>query len=368
MPFGIIRNDITNMHVDAIVNTANPKPQVGAGTDAMIHAKAGPELLEARKKIGSIPVGKSAITPGFDLDTRYVIHTVGPQWRGGLFSEAQHLRSCYDTALALALAHNCQSIAFPLISAGTYRFPKDKALQIALQAFSEFLVKHEMQIYLVVFNREVYQLSKKLLRSVTSYIDEHYVAAQEASALRQAQRTPDRLNQALPYAPVEESLMEYAPAADEWDACASMSITEDCAAEPPAPACPRPTFAAKAVSLKDLLRQTDAGFSETLMSLIQKTNKKDSEIYTKANITRQHFSKIRCNPDYRPTKATALALAIALELNLEQTKDLIGRAGFALTNSSKFDVIVRYFIEQGIYDIMEINMTLFEFDQSLLGS
>ena len=340
MPFEIVRNDITNMVVDAIVNTANPKPVIGGGTDARIHQKAGPELLAARQRIGDISVGDAAVTEGFNLQASYVIHTAGPAWRGGLFGEEKKLRSCYDKALSLALEKGCQSVAFPLISAGTYGFPKDKAMKIALDAFRDFLLNNEMMIYLVVFNREVFLLSEKLFRGISSYIDENYVEHYESIAF-QERRKLRRRNIA------------------EEKACGSCAPMEICA-----PCAPMP----KSTNLVNYLDQLDAGFSETLLKLIDKTGKKDSEIYKKANLSKQHFSKIRNNPDYKPTKPTALALAIALELDLEQTKDLIGRAGYALTNSSKFDVIIRYFIEQHKYDIVEINIALYEFDQVLLGS
>ena len=340
MPFEIVRNDIVNMQVDAIVNTANPRPVVGSGTDTAIHAKAGPQLLEARKQIGNIPAGSSAITEAYGLDAKYVIHTVGPVWRGGLFREEKRLRSCYDSALKLAAEHGCRSVAFPLISTGNYGFPKDKALQIAIAAFSEFLLENEMQIYLVVFNREAFRLSEKLFHSVASYIDEHYVEER------------DQINYGVDYS------RAYSPSPRR-----RQDVEFDMAE------CALPMEAApKAISLKDLLAQEDAGFSETLLKLIDERGKKDSEIYKKANLSKQHFSKIRNNPGYKPTKQTAIALALALELNLDQTKDLIGRAGYALSNSSKFDLIIRYFIEQKKYNVVEINMTLYEFDQSLLGS
>ena len=341
MPFAIVRNDITNMQVDAIVNTANPKPIIGAGADAMIHQKAGPKLLLARQKIGTIDVGCAAITRAFDLQAKYVIHTVGPVWNGGSYGEEALLRNCYDNALKLAKKRGCQSIAFPMISAGNYGFPKDKALQIAIAAFSTFLLDHEMQIYLVVFDEMSFKLSEKLFEGVASYIDENYVNACETAAyrgqpqdLRRIRRQPDR-----------------------------NLVLEKCA-----PSCPMPmAMPSKAMSLEDMLRQEDAGFTETLLKLIDKTGKKDSEIYKKALLSKQHFSKIRKNPDYKPTKSTAIALALALELDLEAAKDLIGRAGYALTNSSKFDLIIRYFIEQGIYNIVQINTALYEFDQMLIG-
>ena len=341
MPFEIVRNDITNMAVDAIVNTANPKSVIGSGTDAGIHAKAGPALLEARKKIGNIPAGCSAITPGYGLTAKYVIHTVGPVWQGGGHEEENLLRQCYYSALNLALENKCESIAFPLISTGNYGFPKDRALQIAISAFSAFLLEHEMQIYLVVFHQDAFRLSEKLFHRVASYIDENYVQAKETAeygaAFHRSNRSAYRRRR-------------------DMEVCESSIAFEE----------PLPC-AAKAMSLEDMLKQADAGFTETLLKLIDQTGKKDSEIYKKANISKQHFSKIRNNPEYKPTKPTAIALALALELDLDATRDLIGRAGYALTSSSKFDLIIRYFIEQGNYNVVEINMALYEFDQNLLG-
>ena len=335
MPFEIVRNDITAMAVDAIVNTANPRPVIGLGVDSAIHEKAGPGLLEARRRIGNLAVGTAAVTGGYDLKAKFVIHTVGPVWRGGLCGEGKLLRKCYDSALALAVEKDCKSVAFPLISSGNYGFPKDKALKIALDAISDFLMEQEMQIYLVVFDHTSYKLSEKLFQGVASYIDQHYVDAWEMATY--ATESPRRREIRR-----TEVLRECAP-------CSAIGTT-------------------KAMSLEDMLKQADAGFSETLLKLIDKNGKKDSEIYKKACLTKQHFSKIRNNPDYKPTKPTAIALALALELDLGATKDLIGRAGYALTNSSKFDLIIQYFIQQGNYNVVEINMALYEFDQSLLGT
>ena len=344
MAFQIVRNDITNMCVDAIVNSANPRPVVGLGTDSRIHEKAGPELLAARQKIGPVGVGQAAITPAFRLQAKYVIHAVGPVWDGGSYGEEALLRSCYDQSLRLALEHGCESIAFPLIATNNYGFPKDKALQIAVAAFSSFLMEHEMLIYLVVFDRSAYSLSEKLVSGIASYIDDHYVQAWEAGVYGGERVYPQQSNCRR----------------SDLDLYRKNSVRENTA--------PCAHMAApKATSLPDFLRQADAGFTETLLKLIDKTGKKDSEIYKKANLSKQHFSKIRNNPRYQPTKATAIALALALELDLKATRDLIGRAGYALTNSSKFDLIIRYFIEQGNYNVVEINMALYEFDQSLLG-
>ena len=345
MPFEIVRNDITNMQVDAIVNSANPRPVIGLGTDSSIHRKAGPALLTARQAIGPIAPGQAAATPAFALNAKYVIHTVGPIWNGGSHGEEALLRSCYDTSLALALERGCQSVAFPLISTNNYGFPRDKALQIAISAFSAFLLEHEMLIYLVVFDRNSFMLSEKLFQGVASYIDQHYVDEWEKTT----------------YGPERSTRRQPLRRRTDRELCEARSIREEylpCA----------PVAAPSPLSLEDMLKQADAGFTETLLKLIDDSGKKDSEIYKKALLSKQHFSKIRNNPNYKPTKATAISLALALELDLENTKDLIGRAGYALTNSSKFDLIIRYFIEHGKYNLVEINCMLFEHDQNLLGS
>ncbi len=345
MPFEVVRNDITKMRVDAIVNSANPKPIVGLGTDSSIHQAAGPALLAARREIGNIAPGMAAMTPAFRLNAKYVIHTVGPVWNGGSWGEEQLLRNCYDNSLNLALEHNCQSIAFPLIATNNYGFPREKALQIAVAAFSSFLMEHDMQIYLVVFDRSAFRLSEKLFHSITSYIDQHYVDEWEKATYRRE----------------EYAYRQRAERCAEVDSYAVSSACEELL-----PCAPMP--APKKSSLPEWLKQADAGFSETLLKLIDKSGQKDSTIYKKAHISKQHFSKIRNNPHYKPNKETAIALALALELDVAQTNDLIGRAGYTLSNSSKFDLIIRYFIEQETYDIVEINLALYEFDQTLLGS
>ena len=332
MPFEIVRNNIVNMQVDAIVNTANPKPVVGAGTDAAIHEAAGPKLMEERKKIGSISPGDAALTKACQLPAKYVIHVVGPVWTDGSRGEADILAACYRNALALALQKRCKSVAFPLISTGTYGFPKDLALQVAIREIGAFLLAHDMQVYLVVFNREAFQLSEKLFSSVQSFIDENYVAEQEEK---------ERTYQNMPLASRDYSL-----------------------------GAPQPKRSAAGVreeSLEDMLEHLDAGFSETLLQLIDRTGRKDSEIYKKANVDRKLFSKIRNNPGYRPSKTTAVAFAMALELDLDETQSLIGRAGYTLTHSSLFDIIVEYFIREKNYDINELNTVLFRYDQSLIG-
>lgn len=343
MPFEIVRNNIVNMHVDAIVNTANPDPVVGSGVDSAIHEKAGEALLQARKAIGAIPVGEARLTKGFALDAKYVIHTVGPVWQGGMAGEAQLLRNCYINSLNLAVENNCESIAFPLISTGNYGFPKDLALQTAIGAISSFLMEHELQIFLVVFDKTAYALSEKLFKSVESYIDENYV--EEAFLCEYARAPePERRRGPLPMANMAPSFSMLAP-------------VQKNAVKAKAPK----------RNLDDLIDELEETFSESLFRWIVKKDLTNPEVYKKANMDRKLFSKILNNKDYKPSKVNAVALAIALELNLDETKDFIGRAGYALTHSSRFDIIVEWFILQEKYDIFEINMTLFEFGQPTIG-
>ena len=330
MPFDIVRNDITNMQVDAIVNAASRLPRVGAGVDSAIHKKAGPSLLAARKEIGYIRPGTAAITPGFGLGAEYVIHAATPTWIDGAHGEAEALRPAYDMSLALAAERGCDSIAFPLLASGNHGFPKQKVLQVAVAAFSEFLMENEMQIYLVVFGKESLRLSEKLVHNVACYIDENYVDAYEQTLRPRYQMSRN----------LEMS-----------DVCmASMPCEES------------------SLSLDEYIKNKDAGFTETLLSLIKKKGLKNATVYKRANISKQHFSKLINDPNAKPSKQTAIALSLALELNLDATRDLIGRAGYALTNSSTFDLIIRYFIEHGQFNVIEINIALYEFDQSLLGA
>lgn len=356
MPFEIVRNDIVNMQVDAVVNTANPNPVIGSGVDSGIHKKAGHELLKARQKIGCIDFGDAVMTPGFGLDAKYVIHTVGPIWVDGNHGEEQILSSCYRKSLALAKEQECESIAFPLIATGNYGFPKPLALQIAVREISTFLLENEMQVYLVVFGKEAFALSEKLFKSVSSYIDENYIRSKTLDEYGPENTYAARLERRR----IRERLKQNNRIHE--DMYPSQAL-EECLAMPAMAPAPM-----DADDWGQLMKSLDAGFSETLLKLIDRTGKKDSEIYKKANVDRKLFSKIRNNKNYKPSKSTALAFAIALELDLDETKDFIGRAGYALTHSSKFDIIVEYFIKKRNFNIHEINLALFEFDQSLLGA
>ena len=336
MPLIIVRNDITKMPVDAIVNAAKESLLGGGGVDGCIHRAAGPELLAECRTLGGCKTGDAKITKAYRLPCRYVIHTVGPVWNGGSRGEREQLVSCYQTSLALAKEHNCETLAFPLISSGIFGYPKDQALRVAVDTIGAFLLHNDMTVYLVIFDRKAYQISGKLFADIAEYIDDHYVDAHTDSRRERLRRMS-------------------APESHAEAICES--------------AMPMPMMAPKAAGrLDDLLAHLDAGFSETLLKLIDRSGKKDAEVYKKANVDRKLFSKIRNNPDYKPSKSTAIAFAIALELNLDETRDLIARAGYALSASSKFDVIIEYFIGQKKYDIFEINEALFAFDQSLLGA
>ena len=362
MPFEIVRNDLTNMQVDAIVNAANPHPIIGYGVDSGIHKKAGDQLLIARKKIGDIAFGDAAITPAFDLDAKYVIHAVSPIWEDGKTNESTLLENCYTKSLQLALEYKCESIAFPLLSAGNHGFPKDLALQIAIGAISKFLMKHEMQIYLVVFSRNAVTLSKKLFHSIKSYIDDTYI---QEKSLEEYGVSNKRDVRDIELFQLREAMKRRRRAELEYNLEICDTIYE--AAQvyeidelPLAPSRP--------LKLEDLMKEIDETFSEGLIHLIDQKGLKDPDVYKKANIDRKLFSKIKNNKDYKPSKATCVAFASALELNLDETRNLIGKAGYALTHSSKFDIIIEYFILEKNYNSFEINEVLFAFGQPLIGA
>ena len=329
MPLIIVRNDITKMKVDAIVNAANETLLGGGGVDGCIHRAAGPELLQECRTLGGCRTGEAKITGAYCLPCRYIIHTVGPVWDGGKYGEREKLASCYRTSLALAKEHGCETVAFPLISSGIFGYPKDQALRVAVDTIGAFLLHNDMTVYIVIFDRAAYQIGNKLFADIAAYIDDHYVDAHTDSRRERMRRMG-----------VVESRM--------------LTAYED--------------VPMAASGLDEALAHLDTGFSETLLKLIDRSGKKDAEVYKKANVDRKLFSKIRNNPDYKPSKPTAVAFAIALELNLRETRDLIARAGYALSPSSKFDIIIEYFIMQRDYDIFKINEALFAFDQSLLGA
>lgn len=357
MPLTIVRNDITKIQCDAVVNAANRWLAGGGGVDGAIHRAAGQELDTACAKLGGCETGKAKITEGFRMPCRYIIHTVGPIWQGGNQKEPELLASCYRESLALARAYGCESAAFPLISAGAYGYPKEEALQIAVSEISRFLLQNDMTVYLVVYDKECFQASRKLISDVKEYVDQHYVDEHliARNSVESFARAPGGKRQRSFF-----DGLGAAGAAAEKSVPAKMTHAHPEAEEA---AC----FALEDASLDEMLDALDESFSQMLLRKIDEKGMTDAQCYKRANIDRKLFSKIRGNIHYRPSKPTVLAFAIALELSLDETKDMLMKAGFALSHSSRFDVIVEYFIRNRRYDIFEINEVLFSFDQSLLG-
>ena len=325
MPLEIIRNDITKVHADAIVNAADPSLLGGGGTDGAIHRAAGPELLAECRTLGGCKAGEAKITKGYRLPAKYVIHTVGPVWHDGSSGEEKLLSDCYRNSLELAKKHKLESVAFPLISSGTFGYPRDKALSAAISAIGEFLLKNDMTVYLVVYDSASFMLSEKLFSSIKQYIDDNYIEDRASNFTRDRIRENFARNSANAVRRRERSL-------------------------------------------DDVVKNLDETFSQMLLRLIDEKGMKDSETYKKANIDRKLFSKIRNDIYYKPSKQTAVAFAVALKLNLDESRDLLARAGFALSRSCHFDMIIQYFIEHHNYDIFEINEALFAFKQNLIGA
>lgn len=327
MPLQIVRNDITKMNVDAIVNAANKSLLGGGGVDGSIHKAAGPGLLAECRALDGCETGSAKITKGYALPCKYIIHTVGPIWHGGNDGEREKLISCYNSSLALAKKYGCETVAFPLISSGAFGYPKDQALNIAVDTINKFLLDNDMTVYLVVFDKASFSIGKELFDDISAYIDDRYAAK----------------------------------------ICKCSSRIRDIEAEECAVSYTMPT-AAPSVSLQDALKDIDESFSEMLLRKIDEKGMTDAECYKKANIDRKLFSKIRSDKLYKPSKPTAIAFALALELPLAEMKDMLMKAGFALSHSNKFDIIIEYFVEHGNYNVFEINEALFAFDQSLIGA
>ncbi len=361
MPFKIIRNDITKVRADAVVNTANPKPRIGRGTDSAVYTAAGAErLLSARKQIGDIAPGEAVQTEAFGLRAKFIIHTVGPVWIDGEHGEREILRACYANSLALADRLSCRSIAFPLIASGSYGFPKDEALHIALSEIQRFLLAHEMKITLVVFDRTALELSENLVGGIEQYIDDHAVGVLrrkervDKGTLYDRRRSADRTEDAA----VFECLTSvHAPFCEDEETVPMTS--------PLPPQTAIPDMAGK--SLDDVLNDAGESFQQRLFRLIDESGMDDVTVYKKANIDRKVFSRIRCKPDYRPKKKTAVAFAVALELDMPAMTDLLARAGIAFSPSDTFDLIITYCVTNRIYDIFEINAALFKYGQPILG-
>ena len=343
MPFQIIRNDITKVTADAIVNTANPKPVIGSGTDSAIYAAAGEEkLLAQRGKIGTIHPGQAVYTDAFNLHARYIIHTVGPVWIDGNHGESEILRSCYENSLALADKLGCTSVAFPLISSGVYGFPKDEALSVAYSAIGKFVMTHEMMVTLVVLDRKELHMSENLMGKIQQYIDDH-----GAQSIREAEYGNDGF------------AFRRGRMSRSWE----LEFIQA-----------NHNLSAKQHSMTELSEQSlnaavksEKSFKERLFELIKERELDDITVYKKANLERKLFSSIKCKKDYRPKKSTAFALGIALELDRPTLSDLLARAGYAIDPTKRSDLIIAYFVDHQMYDMMTINETLFEFGEETLG-
>ncbi len=371
MPFIIVREDITKMNVDAIVNPAN-STLLGSngGTDGAIHKAAGKNLLEECKTLNGCTPGEAKITNGHNLPCKHIIHTVGPTWIDGKRHEEEILANCYNNSLNLALHNNIKSIAIPLIATGAYKFPKENAFKVATKTIENFLSKHDMTVYFVVFDNKAYNISQKLFDNVSQYIDDNYVELYESNYTRRRiithyEKSADYHQSEDIYQRSSDKKSDSAPDGQFYEETELTSPPEDAIRN-----LSQVHFASSAPisrSLDEMLTNAEDTFSERLLKLIDLKNKTDVETYKKANIDRKLFSKIKSNKDYKPSKNTVLAFCFALELNLDETTDLLITSGFALSHSSKFDIIIEYFIANKIFNIFEVNETLFAFDQNLLG-
>lgn len=403
MPLNIIRNDISKVKADAIVNTANANVAVGAGVDQAIYEAAGfDELLAERAKIGPMKPGQAAATPAFALDAKYIIHTIGPAWQGGNYQERETVASCYRESLRIADELHCESVAFPLISTGTFGFPKDEALRIAVSEISSFLFTHDMTVYMVVYDKEAFVISGKAFPDIKEFIDEEDIKPPESSYIRRRRRmqqiASSRLDLPLSHARREDVAAsidideEFLPDAATGPELAGpevgMAELDMDQPDMDQPDMDQPELAdisySESVSLPEayftgnyegldkkldeLIKRRAKTFQQMLFQWIDRKGMTDPEVYKKANVDRKLFSKIRSNEDYLPSKKTVIAFAIALELNLDQTIDLLRRAGYALSPSSEFDLIIEYCINHKIYNIHKINILLFDrTDQILVG-
>ena len=346
MPFLMIRNDITKVTADAIVNPANRNLLQGSGTSRAIYQAAGEqELTAACEAIGYCEPGRAVCTPAFGLPAKYIFHAVCPAWHGGFFGEAKQLAGAYHSALELAAEYHCESVAFPLLSSGNYGYPKEQAFRIAVDTITQYVMEHDLTVYLVLYDRHSLAVSRKLFALVEEYIDDHYVAQNDESHQFDRRR--------------RESVERR-----RWRLEEEATPMLETAAAPPPPA----TTPMAARSLEHLMDNLGESFTTRLLRLIDERGLKDSTVYKQSNISRQHFSKIQCNRDYNPKKKTVLAFAVGLHLSEDETIDLLKSAGYAFSDGSKQDWIVRYCLEHKIYNINQVNTLLFQWDQEQLGA
>ena len=356
MPLKIIRQDITKINCDAIVNPTNRHMEPGGGADLAIHEAAGPELYSYCQNLGGCPVGHAKITPGFALPCKYIIHTAGPDWYR-VDNPEELLISCYNESLKLAVDNQCESVAIPLISSGAYGYPKDKVLKVATNVISDFLLETELMVYLVVFDKRAYEISNKIFADVMSYIDDHYIEAH-----------------------CEEAIVRNSEWYGETDFMSSVRRDDIVSRRKKAQkeikekqilveAIAMPCAKGNALDeIDDAIKNMDKGFAETLFYYIDKKGLSDVECYKRSNVDKKTFSKIKCNREYRPSKITVVSFAIGLKLSLDEANHLLNTVGMSLSHAYKFDLIIEYFLRTGNFkDIFEVNEVLYKFDQSLLG-
>ncbi len=360
MPFQIVRNDITKVKADAIVNTANPKPIYGDGTDRAIYEAAGKKkLLVERKKIGDIARGQAAVTPAFNLNAKYIIHTVGPMWQGGGNGEFEVLKACYENSLNLALDLKCRSIAFPLIATGVYGFPKDKALQIAMSVIEPFLMEHAMKVIMVVFDHSSFELSGRIVEKVEAYVDENYVKAQ-----RKRQYLTE--SEGVFSAEAAERRMRERMRREREELCmlSEIDVSRDDRKKKEESS---GTVQPKKVRIDDLLASSEKTFQQKFLELMDEKGLTPPEVYKTADLSKQVFSKMLCDEEYHPNKYTAIKLCLTLKLDIDQTVDLLSRAGWTLSPSSKPDLVVKGCIINQEYKEVNIDLIMFDKCQTTLS-
>lgn len=361
MALKIVRNDITKMNTEAIVNTANDYPTVGTGCDSAVYQAAGYDTLLAyrKEKIGFVPEGEVFLTPGFGLTAKYIIHAVSPFYRGGNEGEEEKLRSCYRKSLLLAKEHGIRSIAFPLISTGGFGYPKEEGMRIAVDEINAFLFHDEMEIYLVVFDEQARSLGKRIDPRLEEYIDHHYVKEKQEEeygslfSLAEEAAITHSFKAPRPSFSIRREEKEIKESG--W------SIWPGKAQEAAAPPSEMFSFEEEHESrLEERMRHLSDTFSQYLMYLIRNKNMENAEVYKRAIVDKKIFSKIKNNINYHPQKLTALCLCVGAKLNLDESKDLLARAGYALSPCDKTDIIFSYFIENEIYDMIELDIQLEE--------
>lgn len=352
MPFTIVSRDITQLNVDAVVNAANSELRMGGGVCGAIFAAAGArQLTTACSELGPVPTGKAAITPGFNLPAKYVIHAVGPVYDAGNAQQcAALLYSAYQQSLRLATENGCDSIAFPLISSSIYGYPKRQAFEIAVAAIRDYLSDNELDVYLALLDKSALDPNAKQTAAAARYLKKHYTSEVQTGY-------SDAVQETYCLAPSAPSDADYCP--DLAPVCQSPTLHRLQQA---------PRACMPSASLDELVGRLDEPFCSTLFRLIDAKGRSEVEVYKRANLSRKLFSKIRSGNGYMPSKRTIIALALALELSLSETEDLLKRAGYALNHSQMFDVIVEHFIVHKAYDVLTINEVLFQYDQPLLGA